>query len=621
MLDRFRLMDYLRLFRASGSKIRYLWYFLLPLLLTAGLRETGATRQWDLFALDRLLTIRPPEAIDDRIVIVTIDEDDLRKESVCNSISDKNLARAIELIAAAKPSVIGVDIIRDGKIDPQLKDAFQKHENVIGLAKVVEPGKLNPPPELTPSRVGFGDYEPDFDGSVRRAMLAIFEIDREPKYSFAFQIASLYLQQQGKKIHITPKGLELGSHRIYPFRITDSSSQNEYFDLLINYRHAYPAFSKKVKLADILANKLPNLKNKIVLIGYTAITKQDFIHTSVIPNPEINGNMYGIEYHGHIISQLVSASLNNRVFIQTLPLWGDYLWFFACIASSGLVFKTAKFRTPFWQLFILFLVYATGVCLSIYFLFMAGWLLPIGLTLTILIINIPMLLSFYQREQLLVAIAEKRRQAISDTFNAIHNGPLQELSLLLRAVKSDNISLPEVSNRLEELNQHIRLIGESLQGETTTELELQETLVLGNGDLLDLNLPLNELFHLVSERTLSNQMYPNLINLKIKIIDFQEVPIQSRLSIDDKRQLCQFLEESIGNVGKYAEGATRLQLIGKVDEKVYHLSIEDNGRGTISDRVGDGTKQAKRLAARLKGKFTRTQKPSQGVICAIEWGL
>jgi glucose-6-phosphate-specific signal transduction histidine kinase len=186
-------------------------------------------------------------------------------------------------------------------------------------------------------------------------------------------------------------------------------------------------------------------------------------------------------------------------------------------------------------------------------------------------------------------------------------------------VKSENIALPEVSDRLEHLNAQIRHIGESLQQNASQDSA--EMLVLGDGERLDLKMPLNELLHLVADRVLYSDRYPTLSNLKMKVINFQEIPNKSKLSIEQKRQLCQFLEESIGNVGKYAVGATRLQLLGKVTGDVYRLSVEDNGQGEIFDRVGEGTKQARRLAASLGGRFERFQNPTKGVICLIEWNL
>jgi CHASE2 domain-containing sensor protein len=616
-------MSYLHLLKSIRPNIRYLGYLLLPLLLTAGLRESGATKQWDLLAFDRLLSLRPTEPIDNRITIVTIDEADLNKQPNKSSISDQNLAKVINLIAAAKPAVIGVDIIRDGKIDPQLIKAYQQHSNLIGLAKVLPPDQLKPPSGLTADRIGFGDYEPDLDGAVRRATLAIFDNDLSPNqntYSFAFQIARIYLQQQHQKIWIASSQLNLGSQVIYPLSVTDNSDRSKYFDILVNYRHVYPTFPQ-LKLADVLNGNVPNLQNKIVLIGYTAATKQDFVNTRVVPNPEINGNIYGVEYHGHIVSQLIATILDRRNFIQILPFWGDYLWMLVWIVSIGLVLKAITAKTTFQQLLLINIAYFSGVALSIYLLFMAGWWLSISFTFfTILIFYIPILISFYQRERSLIEIANQRHQAISETFNAIHNGPLQELSLLLQAIKSRSISLPEIDRSLGKLNQQIRQIGESLRSSSVEEIE--SILVLGDGSQINLTMPMNEIFYAVVDRTAYNHSYPNLDHLKTRIINFEEVPNESKLGIDRKRQLCQFLEEAIGNVGKYAEGATRLQLIGKVNGDLYRLSIEDNGRGQISSRVGEGTKEAQRLAASLNGRFIRSQKSSgNGVICSIEWNF
>jgi CHASE2 domain-containing sensor protein len=616
-------MSYLYLLKSIRPNIRYLGYLLLPLLLTASLRESGATKQWDLLALDRLLSLRPTEAIDNRITIVTIDEADLTKQPNKSSISDQNLAKAINLIAAAKPAVIGIDIIRDGQIDPQLIKAYQQHSNLIGLAKVLPPDPLKPPLGLTADRIGFGDYEPDLDGAVRRATLAIFDDDRPPHqntYSFAFQVARIYLQQQQQKIQIVSSQLNLRSQVIYPLPVTDNSDRSKYFDILVNYRHIYPTF-RQLKLADVFDGKMPNLQNQIVLIGYTAATKQDFVNTRVVPNPEINGNIYGVEYHGHIVSQLISTTLDRRSFIQILPFWGDYFWMSIWVVSIGLVLKVITAKTTFQQLLLINVAYFSSISLSIYLLFMAGWWLSISFTFfTILIFYIPILISFYQREQSLVAISEQRHQAISETFNAIHNGPLQELSLLLQAVKSRSISLPEIDRSLGKLNQQIRQIGESLRSSSVEEIE--SILVLGDGSQINLTMPMNEIFYAVVDRTAYNHSYPNLDNLKTRIINFEEVPNEDKLGIDRKRQLCQFLEESIGNVGKYAEAATRLQLIGKVDGDLYRLSIEDNGRGQISSRVGEGTKEAQRLAASLNGKFVRSPNSSgNGVICSIEWNF
>ncbi len=591
-----------------------------------GLQISGANKQWDLLALDLLLRMRPAESIDDRITIVTIDETDLANSPDRNSITDRTLAQVIDRIAAAKASVIGVDLIRDGAIDPQLIAAYQNCKQVIGLAKILPPDELAAPRGLPPDRIGFGDYEPDLDSTVRRATLAVFKQDRPtldlPKYSFAFQIARLYLSQRSSKIQIDPDRLNLGLHSIYPLEHSNELDRSKYFDIIINYRQSYPTF-RTIKLADLLAGKIYNLENSMVLIGYTATTKQDFVNTQVIHNPEINGNIYGVEYHAQIVSQLVATALNERNSIQPVPIWGEYLWILITTSGIGIAIAKLKFNTKFRWVLVIGLGYFTSIILSIYLLFLTGWWLSIGLTFSaIFIVYIPILVSFYQRELALLTIDRQRSQAIAETFNAIHNGPLQELSLLLQAVRSESMSLPEIDRSLGNLNQQIRTIGEALQTNLDRSVTSSEILVLGNGDCLDMNMPLNELLYLVADKVIYSDRHPNLVNLKIKIIDFQEVPDEHNLSIDLQRQLCQFLEEAIGNVDKYAQGAIKLQLIGKVIDDVYQLSIENNGCGQISSRSGSGTKQAQLLAKSLNGKFQRSYNlVGDGVICSIEWDV
>jgi CHASE2 domain len=451
-----------------------------------------------------------------------------------------------------------------------------------------------------------------------------------PKYSFAFQIARLYLSQHDRKIQIDPDRLNLGMYSIAPIEHSSDLDLSKYFDIIINYRHTYPAF-RTIKLADLLAGKAPNLENRIVLIGYTATTKQDFVNTHVIRNPEINGNIYGVEYHAQIVSQLVATAFNDRNSIQPVPIWGEYLW--VLVVTSGMGFAIAKLRfdTTFWQILSIGLGYFVTIITSIYLLFSIGWWLSIAFTFSaILIVYLPILVSFYQRELALLTIDSQRSQAISETFNAIHNGPLQELSLLLQAVRSESISLPDIDRSLGSLNQQIRTIGEALQTNfvgvasplANRETKSSEILVLGNGDRLEMNMPLNELLYLVADKVVYSDRHPNLSSLKIKIIDFQEVPNDRNLSIDLQRQLCQFLEEAIGNVDKYAQDATKLQLVGKVIDNVYQLSIENNGCGQISSRIGSGTKQAQLLAKSLNGKFQRSYHASgDGVICSIEWNV
>ncbi len=107
--------------------------------------------------------------------------------------------------------------------------------------------------------------------------------------------------------------------------------------------------------------------------------------------------------------------------------------------------------------------------------------------------------------------------------------------------------------------------------------------------------------------------------LKVKAYSFE--PIEDRyLSSEQKRDICQFLEEALCNVGKHAKGLTRLSAIGKQNVGWYTLSIKDNG-AIHSYSEGRGTKQCLNMARKLRGKFERQPLQEKGTLCQLTWCL
>jgi two-component sensor histidine kinase len=111
--------------------------------------------------------------------------------------------------------------------------------------------------------------------------------------------------------------------------------------------------------------------------------------------------------------------------------------------------------------------------------------------------------------------------------------------------------------------------------------------------------------------------FPCFKTLKVKVRTFE--PMDDRnISIEQKRGLCRFLEEALCNVGKHAQGVTRLCATCTQNEGWYTLCITDNGAANNSTIEGRGTHQAKNLARQLKGNFVRSHSP-QGTMCALTW--
>jgi two-component sensor histidine kinase len=85
-----------------------------------------------------------------------------------------------------------------------------------------------------------------------------------------------------------------------------------------------------------------------------------------------------------------------------------------------------------------------------------------------------------------------------------------------------------------------------------------------------------------------------------------------------KRDLCLWLEEPLCNVGKHAQGTTRIVVTGQHLDRQYILKVQDNGAG-MKPGEGEGTKHCNFLAAGLGGQFRRESLPKGGVICELSW--
>ncbi len=105
---------------------------------------------------------------------------------------------------------------------------------------------------------------------------------------------------------------------------------------LVNYRNGRQRF-RTFSLQDInVASAKGNspalrdaLSGRIVLIGVTAPSIKDFINTSAITLLQPPGKIYGVEFHAHVVSQILSAVLDGRPMIATWSPSGEYLWIIA----------------------------------------------------------------------------------------------------------------------------------------------------------------------------------------------------------------------------------------------------------------------------------------------------
>lgn len=251
-----------------------------------------------------------------------------------------------------------------------------------------------------------------------------------------------------------------------------------------------------------------------------------------------------------------------------------------------------------------------------------------GLAVCMIIANLLELIILYHQEQNVKSEVKSRQTIIEIIFETIHNGPLQTLDRILRIVNQQQFSsdtlmettIPqlttelEITTELEKLNQELRGIYEFWHREITSP---HANLYLDKNLVISLEAPLPEILYQVYTHTLERN-FSCFQTIKLKVRSFDPLD-ETGLTLEHKRGICRFLEESLCNVGKYATGVTYLKVIGLSCVGWYTLSIIDDGLGVNSCKEGEGTKQFKYLAQQIQGKFQRIPQHPQGTICELSW--
>lgn len=514
-------------------------------------RLTGSIQFLEWITLDYFLRSRPTEPIDERIAIIGINEADIK--SVGHPVPDKEIAVLIKKLQEYKPRVIGLDIVRDRSVNPghnELVEVFKESKNIIGIEKIL-PEQISPPPDLPPEQVGFSDVIYDTDGKFRRSLLETLT-KQKVKSSFSLRLVKAYLSREGIPLENGSRDREtmrFGSMELPRFLPntggyvkTDAGG----LQVLLNFRNGRERF-RTLSLNDIKTGKFnPNwVRDRIIIIGMTTPSAPDLIATSAIANMKLHGEIYGAEFHAHSASQIISAVLDGRPLLKS---WSDgwtYLWIL-CWGFFGI--SLGRLTQSAWKN--LLAVGVASFCLigiGYFALLLWGLWIPVAPVMLILAINGVGLsaFAFYQYDKALKSQILVRQRAIEMAFTEIHNGPLQTLAVLLRNVQNQDLSKEQLFDRLQTLNREIRSIDEHL---TRDALDEEEILCLGCGLKVDLKRPINDLFYEVYSST-NERNLPEFPTLKAKVRSFEPIEEQC-LSIEQKRELCQFLEEALCNVGK-----------------------------------------------------------------------
>jgi CHASE2 domain-containing sensor protein len=590
-------------------------------------RGLGWLQSLEWKTLDYFLRVRPAEILDERIVIVGIDEADIQRIGAY-PIPDGQLAELLSLVQAANPRVIGLDIYRDLPVEPghnDLRAVLQKADNLIAIEKLLPPA-VSGPEVLPEEQIGFGDVTVDGDGFVRRSLLGAAYPAEDFHFAFTLRLAEAYLAQERVSlengIH-DPVAMRFGSVELAPLGPNAGGyvqADMGGHQIMVNFRSGATPF-RTLTWSQIQAGQFEPewLRDRIVLIGVTAPSVKDFVNSAAIStlNP---GLVFGVEFQAHAVSQIINAVLADRPLLRTWSEGWNYTWI---VLWGTLGIGLGRIARKPWQQVLLviigsFILLAVGYGLLLWY----GWWIPIVPTLAVFITNGVVFPLFYWYEQELRLRVQERQLVIDHTFNAIHNGPLQSLARILHDSHNSSQVPPALYGRLQGLNQELRDVYTLVRQESLTE---DPRFYLSHQRIVDLTLPLHQLLYEVYDQTL-RQDFPGFRQLKVKIIEFDPME-DRRLTLTNKRNLCRFLQEALQNVGKHAQGTTRLTITCKQTGHHNVIRVADNGPGSPSpDKAlnyrgsgGHGTYQAQLLSKRLRGRFSRYPNTPRGMVCELVW--
>jgi CHASE2 domain-containing sensor protein len=429
--DRAMLVQWLRHFQPRRRQSTVFWISFVVAILLASVRFLGVLEPLELKAYDQMMQLRPAEGIDPRLLIVEITDADVeaqkqngdlmkrvstsaqtRGQSLPTSLSDRALQKLITLLSAHKPRVIGLDMLRDFPVEPErvdLRNALQT-QPIVGICKAEDfndptIASIDPPPEIPLDRIGFNDFQPDGDGILRRHFLSMYPPQWSPESrcnvneSLSVRVVFTYLHQQGILAKFIPKGdhddLQLGD-RVFPVLRSHNGGYQKREkggggnQILFNVR-VTPEIATRISLTDILKNQInPDyIKNKIILIGGV---RHGMDQRQTTAEAGSDKRIAGVIVHAQLISQLLSAALDQRPLLRVWSAWSEIFWIFGWSCVGSILVWQFQLRTrprlrslPHWAIGIIITISLLyGVCFTE---LLAGTWIPFAPALIALILS------------------------------------------------------------------------------------------------------------------------------------------------------------------------------------------------------------------------------------------
>lgn len=386
-------------------------------VLVIALGGAGVFKLLEWASFDYFFRLRPPEPVEDRIVIVEITESDIKSLGQW-PMSDAVLAKMLLKIKAQQPRAIGLDIYRDLPVEPgydRVVEVMRSTPSLIGVEKIVGQ-TVAPPPSLQElDRVAIADLLPDADGKIRRTLMSVKDASGNWRLGLGVRVALMYLEAEGITLEVvdpSKQHLRLGKAVFRPLTGNEGNYRKADmggYQIMMNYYGRRDSF-QMLSMRQVLEDRIePDLfRDRIVLIGVTAKSLNDYVFTpySSIENKN-QGRMAGVVMHANVSSQILSAALEGRPLLRVWNHLVEGLWIlvWSVIGATGsrmlLEVRTShKKIIGLGRIVLLIAIAGLSIGCTCYLAFLWGWLIPVVSPLVALTLSALAITNFHQIWQL-----------------------------------------------------------------------------------------------------------------------------------------------------------------------------------------------------------------------------
>jgi CHASE2 domain-containing sensor protein len=332
----------------------------------------------ELQAFDRLMTWRLDRPASERIVLVTVEDEDIQYQqrqgmSMRGSLSDDALRQLLTKLQPYQPKVIASDIIHDFPYSPELAQTIAASDNFVGICRVKnqELPSIEAPASLPVEQVGFSNFAVDPDGVIRRQIVGMSPDGVcQSDISLSLRLALRYLDDVSAST--SDNGVLLINQTEFP-QLTATSGAYHLpktealgYQILLNYS---PHSIETISLSNLLQEKVPDklkqlVAGKILLIGVKS-DNSDLHVTPYSRNYQSKEKLSGATIHAQMTEQIIGTVLGERRLLTWLPEWSENLWlfFWSIVGAASMVWWRS------WQ------GKATAIALALSLLFCCCWVL------------------------------------------------------------------------------------------------------------------------------------------------------------------------------------------------------------------------------------------------------